>query len=195
MKAVKSKGVTLLQPLNIYIIETAFSGLKRLNSRDNSFSNHRKDNPFSEIVSFNQERRAAEEKRKAHVGYYLIDEGIITVEKLYDGIDKYFGFPLISDRLKDYSFLKDIHFLRHLSIDSARVEELRPYLDGMIIAPTNGNLTCPPWTCPAKVKFTDLGTPLNISGECVNKIVGCLTLSKAKNKFGFRVVKSSTPAI
>ena len=45
------------------------------------------------------------------------------------------------------------------------------------------------------VKITSFGTCGNISGLCVNKIVGCFTLSKAKNKFGFRVVKSSTPAI
>lgn len=44
-----------------------------------------------------------------------------------------------NDRINNYSFLKDIRFLKFLSIDSARVEELRPYLEGTILDEINSS--------------------------------------------------------
>ncbi|MBO5435396.1 hypothetical protein J6A31_06235 [bacterium] len=54
------------------------------------------------------------------------------------------------------------------------------YSDAVNNGPNIGNLTCPPWVCPARVKLTSYGTFGNISGVWVSKIIGDLAFSMAK---------------
>ncbi len=64
-------------------------------------------------------------------GTYITSMPYLGVHDDMDTIDVHRTYG--NDRIKDYSFLKDIHRIGRLSMDSAQVNELRPYLEGTIL--------------------------------------------------------------
>ena len=72
----------------------------------------------------------------------LYTEGSRVTSIPYLGEHESFGEIVINrqygeDRIKDYSFLKDIHELDRFSTDNAKIEELKPYLEGKKIREIN----------------------------------------------------------